>query len=122
MKNIYEHELRLVAGMIEPKKDLSLEERLEDALDQAKDCVMADLVHSTSADFYGQAALAAVYGSATFEEKARLDVDLKALKALSAAASGVPVNWEQALPGEDDPKPVGIAGIVRKWADKRGVK
>jgi hypothetical protein len=116
------HELQLVASQIQPKNELPLEERLKDALNQAKDGVMADFVYSTSADFYGQAALAAVYGRATPEEKARLDVDLKVLKALQAAASGVPVDWENALPGEDGPEPVGLSGIVRDWAEERGIK
>ena len=102
--------------------DLELKDRIRDALNQAKDGSMADLCHHSSADFYGQAALAAVYGHATPEEKARLDVDLKALKALQAAASGVPVDWENALPDEDGPEPVGLSGIVRDWADERGIK
>lgn len=116
------NEMALVAANIKPKNELPLKERIIDAMDQAKDGVIAGLCYNSSADFYGRAAIAAVMLTASEEEKARINVDLRALKALAAAMSGVPVDILAALPGEGGPEPVGLNGIVTDWAAKRGVK
>ena len=51
----------------------------------------------------------------TEDEKARIESELASLKALSAAMTGVPVDFEAVSAG-DRPEPIGMAGIWRETA------
>ena len=62
-------------------------------------------------------AIGAVMVEATEEERERIETDLKLLRALSSAASGVPVDFGrlmEGLRGGDSPKPVGLRKL---WDD-----
>ena len=63
-----------------------------------------------------KAGAAALYLVANEEDRTRIKHELDMLAALSAAQSGIPVDFGAMLGGEDPPKPIGLLGIFREVA------
>lgn len=116
-----ERELTLIVATITVDNSLPLEARIKDACSKARNSPLADLCHNHSANFYGRAAVAAVMLKCTPEERARIDLDLRVLKAIQAATSGVPIDFESLTPAKDGPQPVGLSGIINDWAEENNV-
>lgn len=86
--------------------DKPITERLKAAMAQARQHWLV-----TNEDDQFRAAIGAVLLSATDDEKARIESELKALRALSAATAGVPINFA-ALDTQKDP-----IGLLKIWKE-----
>jgi len=104
---------------IDPKQPL--EERLKVAM-------RAALNHWLVIDEESQfkMAVGAVMLSATEEEKERIEIDLKFLKSMSAAASGVPIDFGRLMKELGEDSEVKAVGLRKLWdevkAEKRGIE
>ena len=94
-------------GKVDSKQPL--EERLKVAMRGALNHWMV-----TDEESQFKMAVGAVMVEATEEEQERINIDLRVLKALSAALSGVPVNFSSLADEVDKDKAVGLSKL---WSD-----
>jgi len=102
--------LALVMTSCQPvvRAEDSLEDRFRAAMKEASNHWM---VLDRDVQFRG--AIGAVYSAASEPEKARIDVELKAMKALNALLSGVPINFDALeLPPDEE-----RLGLIRMWQE-----
>ncbi len=94
-------------AMLKGKEGESIEDRLSFAMSKT-------LNHWLVIDEDGQfrAAVGAVLLTATDDEKERISTELRSLKALSSALSGVPVDFSQLEVGKTEP--IGLSNLWRK--------
>lgn len=94
---------------IEKMDDEPLEARLKKAMQEMQHHWLV-----TNQEEQFQAAVGAVLITATEEEKERINAELRTLKALSAAMSGVPVDMGRAVDALEGIKPVGLTKIWKE--------
>ena len=94
---------------IEIMSNESVEARLKKAME-----LMQQHWLVTNQEEQFQAAIGAVLLTATEDEKERINGELKTLRALNAAASGVPVDMTQAFESMESYEPI---GLTKLWKD-----
>ena len=104
-----------IQGSLDSK--LPLEERLKGAM-------RAALNHWLVTDEEGQfkIAVGAVMMDATEEEKERIEFDLKFLKAMSSAASGVPVDFARLMKELGEDSATKAVGLRKLWDEVKSEK
>jgi len=111
----------IMIGIAELRASVDSKQPLEERL---KVAMRAALNHWLVIDEEGQfrMAVGAVMIEATEEEQKRIEVDLKFLRALSSAASGVPVDFGRLMEElKEDGAPEAI-GLRKLWDDVKAEK
>ncbi len=106
-------EAGIMIGITELRHDVDSKQPLEERL---KIVMKKALNHWLVLDEESQfkMAVGAVLAEATEEEQERINIELRVLKALSAAISGVPIDWGNLVADEDRDKTIGLSGLWRE--------
>jgi len=90
-------------------KSVTIENRLKQAMKLALNHWLGG-----NEDEQFRSAVGAVLLTASEEEKTLISREMAFLRSLSAAVTGVPVDWETLLPGEQDQK---VIDLLRLWKE-----
>jgi len=96
------------------KKDAPILERLEEAMKLALNHWLV-----TNEDEQFRCAVGAVLLTASPEEQTLINEEMRLLRSLSSAVTGVPVDWGTLLEGSENKKWYGLLPLWRKVKEKR---
>jgi len=111
----------IMLGIMELQASVDLKQPLEERL---KVAMRAALNHWLVTDEEGQfkMAVGAVMMDATKEERERIEIDLKFLKAMSSAASGVPVDFARLAEELGENSADKAVGLRKLWGEVKAEK
>jgi len=112
---------RIMIGITELRAGVDSKQPLEERL---KVAMRAALGHWCVLDEEGQfkMAVGAVMMEVTEEEKERINIDLKFLKAMSSAVSGVPVDFVRLAEELGDGSAIKAVGLRKLWVEVKAEK